>query len=301
MPSVNITIVTHNRLHLTRICLESLLPSLRGEVHVSIIDNGSSDGSLAYLQGLAAQDSRLTVTPLPRNMGVAIAANLGWALRECDYYCKLDNDIEILRPDWLERIVDLLEHSPEVGMAGYCLLDWHAKTPLTLPSGRTFLQSHACNGACAVIPRRVHSACGFWNEDYGRYGYEDLDYNNRVMLKGWRIGYLEEGEKTVRHLGFEQDVDADREAMKRQSLSSGFGGEKLYLLNKFLFEQGIRDLHVARKYLPENSEKGIRFRLQDACRPLMHLQQRLLREVPYSVDGDRVRLDFSRIQHLSKL
>lgn len=292
-PTVNITIVTQNRLNLTRICLESLLPTLREGAHVTVVDNGSGDGSLPYLEGVAARDSRVTLVPLPRNMGVAIAANLGWASRDCDYYCKLDNDVEILRPDWLDRIVDLLESTPEVGMAGYCMCDWHGRTPVTFPSGRVFLQSLACNGACAVIPRKVHAVCGFWNEDYGRYGYEDLDYNNRVMLAGLRIGYLEDGENSVRHLGFTRDVDENREAMKQRARSGGFGSEKLYLINKFLFEQGVRAMHVPRKYLPEWGEDGITFHLQDAYRPLMQLQQRLLREIPYSVDGDTVSLDFS--------
>lgn len=292
-PSVNITIVTQNRLNLTRICLESLLPALREGVHVTVVDNGSDDGSLPYLQSVAARDSRVTLISLSRNMGVAIAANLGWASRDCEYYCKLDNDVEILRPDWLDRIVDLLESTPEVGMAGYCMCDWHSRTSVTFLSGRVFLQSPACNGACAVIPRRVHVVCGFWNEDYGRYGYEDLDYNNRVMLGGLRIGYLEDGENTVRHLGFARDVDESRETMKQRARNSGFGSEKLYLLNKFLFEQGIRDIYVQRKYLPECTEGGIKFHLQDAYRPLMRLQQQLLREIPYSVDGDTVSLDFN--------
>ena len=293
LPTINITVVTQNRLDLTRICLESLLPTLRDGVHVTVVDNGSKDGTLEFLDAAASKDGRLSVARLPRNMGVSIAANFGWASRDAEYYCKVDNDMEILAPDWLERLVDVMEHAPEVGMAGYRIFDKHETWPKILSSGQQFLESRACAGSCVLIPRRVHDVCGFWNEDYGRYGYEDVDYNNRAMFAGFLIGYLEGAAGTIRHLGYEGNVDQERENMKLRARTSDVSGEKLYLINKFLFEQGIRDLKVPRKYMPDFSDGIIRFHLQDSYRPLMQLQQELLRNVPYSVDGDVVSLDFS--------
>ena len=112
-PNVNITVVTHNRLNLTRICLESLLPTLRDGVHVTIVDNGSRDGTPEYLEAAASANPRVSVVQMPRNMGISIAANFGWACRDADYYVKLDNDMEILAPDWLDRLVDVMENAPE--------------------------------------------------------------------------------------------------------------------------------------------------------------------------------------------
>lgn len=292
-PTVNITVVTQNRLPLTRICLESLLPTLRDGMHVTVVDNGSNDGTPEYLDAVASGNGRVSVAKLPRNMGVAIAANYGWACRDTDYYLKLDNDMEILAADWLQRLLTVMENAPEVGMAGYRFFDKHEVRGVTLSSGHAFLQSRACGGGCALIPRRVHEICGFWCEDYGRYGYEDVDYNNRVMQKGFVIGYLDGTERTIRHLGYEGDADRERESVKLRMRTSDAAGEKLYLINKFLFENGIRDVNVPRKYLPDCSENGIRFSLQNSYRPLMRLQQDMLRTVPYSVHGDTVSLDFS--------
>jgi len=291
--TVNITVVTQNRLALTRVCLESLLPTLRDGMYVTVVDNGSTDGTPEYLDVVASGNDRVSVVTLPRNMGVAIAANCGWAFRDTDYYLKLDNDMQILAADWLERLLDVMENAPEVGMAGYRFFDKHEVRPVTLSSGHAFLRSSACGGGCALIPRRVHEVCGFWCEDYGRYGHEDVDYNNRVMQKGFAIGYLDGTERTIRHLGYEGEVDQERESVKLRTRTNDATGEKLYLINKFLFESGIRDLNVPRKYLPDCSEGGIRFRLQDTYRPLMQLQQELLRTVPYSVEGDTVSLDFN--------
>jgi glycosyltransferase involved in cell wall biosynthesis len=293
--TVNITIVTHNRLNLTRTTIDSLLPTLTPDVSVTVVDNNSTDGTPAYLERLAASVPSLKVIPLPRNMGVAVAANLGWAGTDADHYLKLDNDVELLRTDWLEQLVSLVEGAPEVGMASYRFLDRHEVSPVTLSSGKTFLSSRGIAGACAIIPRRVHAICGFWTEDYGRYGYEDLDYSNRVRQCGMLVGYLDIDD-AARHLGAVRDVDARREEIKRTAISSKASGEPMYLLNKFLFEQGIRDIYVKRRYLPDFSGPKPRFVLDEACRPIMRLQREMLAKTAYSVDGDVVSFDLSKLK-----
>ncbi|MDL2272026.1 glycosyltransferase [Desulfovibrio sp. OttesenSCG-928-I05] len=296
---VNITVVTHQRLALTRLCLESLLPTVAGkDVRVTVVDNGSNDGSRDYLTALAGNWPHMVLHLLPRNMGVAVAANYGWADCDADYYMKLDNDIEILKADWLDALLAIADANPDLGQLGYCCCPWHAIEAMTLPSGHRFRSGGACNGACVLIPRHAHAALGFWNEDYGRYGYEDLDYNNRALLHGYRIGYADD-DNAVAHRGFERDVDENRENAKKRNLDTVIAGEKLYLLNKFLFEEKIRDLYVPRKYLPscgtggKDGRSGIRFSMDPAYQPILRLQQDLLARVSYTVDGDTVSLDLS--------
>jgi GT2 family glycosyltransferase len=226
-------------------------------------------------------------------MGVAAAANLGWASVDAAYYIKLDNDVAILKRGWLAAILRVASDST-VGMAGYQCVAKHAVTPVMLPSGEMFHESSGCNGALACIPRAIHELCGFWNEDYGAYGYEDLDYNNRVRQTGRRIGYHPDSE-AVRHMGWGAPADAGYEAKKYASRSAMRTGEKLYLLNKFLFETGVRDIRVARRFLPEEEESGIVFKPNPAYAPISRLQRRLLRETRYSVDGDVVRLDLGAL------
>lgn len=294
---VNITVVTHQRLALTRLCLESLLPTLVGKaVRVTVVDNGSSDGSREYLAALAGNWPQMVVHLLPRNMGVAVAANYGWADCDADYYLKLDNDIEILKADWLDTLLAIADANPDLGQVGYCCCSWHEAETVTLHSGQRFHSGEACNGACVLIPRRVHEELGFWNEDYGLYGYEDLDYSHRALLRGYRIGYVDD-DAAVAHRGLERDVDERREETKKRSLDSLIAGEKLYLLNAFLFEEKIRDLYVPRKYLPGGSKGGIRFFMDPAYKPILRLQQTLLDKVTYTVDGDRISLDLSSFRN----
>lgn len=295
MPTVNITMVTCNRLSLTRTCLESLLPTLGSAVSLCIVDNGSQDGSQDYLRGIAAAHPQVRLVILARNMGVAVAANLGWALRDADYYLKLDNDMQIMQPGWLHTLLELAESAPEVGLVAHRVCDWHSIEPARLSSGEVFFLSPCANGACVLIPRRVHERFGFWTEDYGRYGFEDLDYSNRVRAGGLLVGYAPETD-AIRHLGYEQDVDEKHESIKRTARTSIVAGQKVYLLNTFLFEQGIRDSYVPRKYLPDMSANPVTFTMNKAYRPIMQLHRELIDKVAYRVDGDVVELDLSRLK-----
>ena len=108
----NITVVTYNRFDLTYRCLESLLTKTRSEFFCNVVDNASSDGTREYLQTLAVSHPNVKVHFLNRNMGVAVASNYGWAETEAEYYLKLDNDIEILDGDWLERLLTFMDTNP---------------------------------------------------------------------------------------------------------------------------------------------------------------------------------------------
>lgn len=290
MPSVNITMVTFNRLELTRNCLQSLLPTLGPGVTLTVVDNGSKDGTPGYLQKELSGHPGVRLLLLKRNMGVAVAANLGWAELDAEHYVKLDNDMEIIRADWLDRLLDIAESAPEVGQVGHRVCSWHKYERVTLSSGRPFLSAACCNGACALIPRRTHQRFGFWTEDYGRYGHEDLDYSNRVRFGALLTGYAD-GPEAVRHLGYEQGLDEGHEALKRTARTSAAGGERAYLLNTFLFERGVRDLYVPRKYLPEAGQDGLNFRLNEDYKPVMRLLREFSAKANYELEGEMVRFN----------
>jgi predicted O-linked N-acetylglucosamine transferase (SPINDLY family) len=47
-------------------------------------------------------------------------------------------------------------------------------------------------GACFLIPKRTQEILGYWCEDYGLYGFEDVDYSFRVQLLGLLNAYMED-------------------------------------------------------------------------------------------------------------
>lgn len=292
---VNIIVTTFNRINLTRICLETLLETTGPHCIVTVVDNASSDGTEAYLTAMAERSDRIRVYVLARNMGVSVGVNLGLASVDADYHVKLDNDIELRKPGWVEEMIAIAGGNPEVGLVGYQLCFWHETERVVLGSGHAFRNSRSCNGGCLLIPRGTFEACGFMNEDYGKYGFEDLDYGNRVLMGGRIIGYVDD-DTAVRHLGTEREINLEQERMKAVTRTSVLAGEKLYLLNKLLFEQGIRSRYVTRKYLPASGPGKIRFTLDEAYKPIMKLHQTVLPRFEYTTQGDLVKLDLSRFK-----
>src|SRR5207248_1616517 len=94
-------------------CLESLARQELSASEVIVVDNGSSDGSLAYLR---AEHPWATVLELGANTGFAHAANQGMHAARCDLVALINTDV-VLAPDWLGRMRTALSNHPEAASA----------------------------------------------------------------------------------------------------------------------------------------------------------------------------------------
>ncbi|WP_411330035.1 glycosyltransferase family 2 protein [Desulfovibrio desulfuricans] len=294
----HIGVVCWNRLELTRLCLTSLLQKTPPGYGLTVVDNGSTDGTKEFLQSLASAHPHMRLHLLRRNMGVAVASNLAWDdAANADFYVKLDNDVEVLDPQWLNRLMRMLTDNPRLGMVGYKLCAKHEGTPLTLADGSPSLEVICCNGACACIPHAVHELLGFWNEGFGRYGYEDLEYSWRARRAGYTLAYAPQ-QDALRHHGTEPEfIDPEQERGKLSSHTSDISGTKAYLLYLLLYEQGVIPLKMGRKYLPSQDPEGLTFSLNPAHKALQRLMVRLINSVDTSQQGDLSQLDLRAWQN----
>ena len=294
----HIGVVCWNRLELTRLCLTSLLQKTPPGYGLTVVDNGSTDGTKEFLQSLASAHPHMRLHLLRRNMGVAVASNLAWDdAANADFYVKLDNDVEVLDPQWLNRLMRMLTDNPRLGMVGYKLCAKHEGTPLTLADGSPSLEVICCNGACACIPHAVHEQLGFWNEGFGRYGYEDLDFSWRARRAGYTLAYAPQ-QDALRHHGTEPEfIDPEQERGKLSSHTSDISGTKAYLLYLLLYEQGVIPLKMGRKYLPSQDPEGLTFSLNPAHKALQRLMVRLINSVDTSQQGDLSQLDLRAWQN----
>jgi len=244
----NIGITSYNRLESTRRCLESVLEH-RGEGQaVTVVDNGSSDGSREYLLKLR-QAGRIDHLHLfRRNMGVACAANQAWGACEADFFVKLDNDMVVLDKHWLEPLRELAG-DPSVGAAAYDVYNTETRLAL-LPSGRFARVATFCGGSCIMIRREVHDLLGFWCEDYGLYGEEDSDFGGRVVLAKLVNAYVDcAGRVRHEHSAYkagEDQVFKPRKARRKGIFTLHF--------NMNLYSKDIRSLYVRRKYLAREKD-----------------------------------------------
>ena len=121
VPSVNIVIPTRDKADLLKACVESVLEKTRyTNFKVVVVNNQSNEQStLAYLEELKSRG--ITVLDFSRPFNFSEIANFASADDSSDFLCFLNNDTEVLEPNWLNCLVD---HAltPEVGLVGSMLL-----------------------------------------------------------------------------------------------------------------------------------------------------------------------------------
>ncbi|SFN98881.1 Glycosyl transferase family 2 [Geodermatophilus obscurus] len=97
------------------VAVRSALAQTGVRVDVVVVDDASTDDSLAVARALAADDDRVTVLAHSTNQGPVATFNDGLARVTGDYLVRLDAD-DALTPGSLARAVALAERFPSVGM-----------------------------------------------------------------------------------------------------------------------------------------------------------------------------------------
>lgn len=120
LPLVSLIIPTHNRCSLLSEAVESGLAQTYPALEIIVVDDGSTDGTEALLQGY---QGRIKVIR-QANQGVLAARNRGWQASQGGYLSFLDDD-DWLEPDKIAQQVAWLEHQPDVGLVhcGYYKCD----------------------------------------------------------------------------------------------------------------------------------------------------------------------------------
>ena len=97
-------VCTNDRRHLD-VCLRSVLAQDYAPLEVVLVDNGSTDGSVEYVE---ATFPAVRIIRNGRNLGYTGANNRGFALATGQYVAILNPDTEVA-PDWLSSLIRGLE------------------------------------------------------------------------------------------------------------------------------------------------------------------------------------------------
>ena len=106
---ISIVIPLYNKEHFIASTLRSVLAQSYGDFEVVIVDDGSTDNSLAIINNF--NDSRIRIIS-QANKGVSAARNRGIAEATGEYIALLDADDE-WKPDFLQTLIYLTEKYPE--------------------------------------------------------------------------------------------------------------------------------------------------------------------------------------------
>src|SRR4051812_15186920 len=114
MRDVTVVIPTHNRKELLDRTLRSVLAQEDVDLSVVVVDDGSADGTEAFVQALA--DPRVSVLRHPEARGVSAARNTGIARATTTWLAFVDDD-DLWAPTKLRAQLDALAASPDAAWA----------------------------------------------------------------------------------------------------------------------------------------------------------------------------------------
>jgi GT2 family glycosyltransferase len=194
--AISVIIPVYNRLELTRACLESLRRTSR-PFELCVVDNGSTDGTAAFV-GSLAWPWPLRYVRNDVNLGLIRALNQGARLATGDFLCFLHNDTELSEPAWLARLHHAVVTGDRVGLAGLYGARrvrrdgrYAGRTLVHALAGQGTLRAPvvevaAVDGVCLFLRRAVFEAVGGFDEGYGPFHGYDRELSFAVRETGLR-------------------------------------------------------------------------------------------------------------------
>ncbi|MFC1852352.1 glycosyltransferase family 2 protein [candidate division CSSED10-310 bacterium] len=208
LPSIAVLVLNYNGCHFLRHCFLSLQKQTYPLQHVYLVDNNSSDGSVAYTR---KHFPEVVIISLERNYGFAEAYNRAVAQVEEPFVVFLNNDTHC-SPDWLERLYAPISENTLIAAAGSRML--FADHPEIINHGggyftlagigldrdfgvhiddpalprQPFITAYACGGAM-LINREIFLAAGGFDPEYFIY-FEDVDLAFRIWMMGYSIVHV---------------------------------------------------------------------------------------------------------------
>ncbi len=208
-PLVAILILNWNNYQDTKTCLESLESLTYRYLKVILVDNGSDDGSLELLR---EHFPHLTILTSESNLGFAGGNNIGlrYILEEdIPYVLLLNNDTEVIKPDFLEIILQVIESDDEICAVGpkvSCLDGTPDRVILPFPTLDVTLRTSlglfkehldhrqvvdSLTGCCVLVRMEAVRRVGLLDENYFMY-VEETEWFFRMRKAGCKIVYFPE-------------------------------------------------------------------------------------------------------------
>jgi glycosyltransferase involved in cell wall biosynthesis len=169
---------------------------------VTVVDNGSTDGTVALVEELARRDPRIHLEHATERTGIGYSRNVGIRASRSDAIAMCDSD-DVVHPGWVAAFGDALRHVEFVtGPLDVHTLnaDWLVKTRgLAIETGAgsflgAFPFAHSCNVA---FRRSLLERVGYFDETL-RNG-SDVELSYRIWRAGVPLHYLDDAVVSYRY------------------------------------------------------------------------------------------------------
>jgi GT2 family glycosyltransferase len=283
-PHVSCIVLNWNGWRDTLECLRALKACAYPHLSIIVVDNGSTDDSVARIK---AAHPGLLVLEAGRNLGFAGGNNIGIRyaiIHGADYVWLLNNDAKPA-PDALTALLEKAATDPKIGaIASVC---YYADSPArveawagahvnlwigygrnsTVPRADTWF--HSLNGTSMLVARATLEDAGLLDEGFFLY-WEDTEFCLRLRKQGWRLA-------------------AAPASRILHRVNGSTGGNKI-VLDRFQTTSGLRllRLHSPAPYLASALFLSIRF-----ARRLFRLQFSRCKSVWRGIQDYRATLPIS--------
>ena len=208
--AIAVVVLTHNRVHLLRRCVENvLMRTSPATTEIVIWNNGSTDGTRVFLDAL--DDPRIEVLHSERNVGFNGYAR-AFRRTTAPFMVELDDDIVDAPQGWDAMLRDAFVKLPDVGFLAADLVDdphdpasrfrHHVRPHEYVEAeehGVRLLLGPAGSG-CAMTSRAINEqAGGFRERENEVFWLEDAAYIKDVERLGLRAAVL--ADLVVHHTG----------------------------------------------------------------------------------------------------
>lgn len=196
-----IVIPNYNGIEYLKACLKSLYECENRDFAIIVVDNGSSDGSAAYIRDTYPE---VKLIALEENTGFAPAVNRGIEASDTEYVLLLNNDIEV-STDFVRCMEESLDSHPKAFSVSarmlsmhnkelldgtgdyYCALGWAFACGKGKRAQDRYLKERKLTSACAgaaIYRREELVKMGAFDELHFAY-LEDVDVGLRARIEGF--------------------------------------------------------------------------------------------------------------------
>lgn len=211
---VTVVIPNYNGKHFLKACLDSLKEQSRTDFRTILIDNGSTDGSVEYIE---TEYPWVTLVKRDKNYGFCDAVNMGIRMAETAYVLLLNNDTQA-DTNFVEALYEMISGDERLFSVSskmlnfqqrsllddagdmYCIVGWQFQRGVGREERlyqRMAPVFSACAGA-AIYRRSVFEEIGYFDEAHFAY-LEDMDIGYRARIYGYKNYYCPQAK--VYHVG----------------------------------------------------------------------------------------------------
>jgi glycosyltransferase involved in cell wall biosynthesis len=194
VPAVSVIVPAHNAGGYLARTLRSVAAQTLADLELIVVDDGSTDDTLAVARACARDDHRIRVVSQAQ-AGVAAARNRALSEARGAYVANIDAD-DLWRPTFLERCVGALESRGPGAPFAFARSQWIDRDdrvlpqePIRLPAELDYrellLRNPIGNGSAAVMRTAAVRECGGYDEAHVRRFRQGEDWLLQLQLS-WR-------------------------------------------------------------------------------------------------------------------